>query len=754
MLRSISIKLLLPMVILLGASAYFISNHMENDTSEHLQHNFESLAAIIGKAITSDLEKNAPQENMQSLVMALSKEDKARIVIINHSDSNRIIASSKPDWVGKTVGEINNGHISHEFDELMKSLKPRSKPPRLGMDETKSDLYFSLASGNYAVIITLDASGVIESMEHMRNETLLLVLMQITVLGGAILFLIYRIILKPIGHIASVIEKRTKGDKTVMAEIIANDEIGDFARAINKMFSAAAGSEARLELALSGMNDGIWDLDIRTGELYISPRFKEMLGYADNELPNHRMTLEKVIHPEDYEDGKMLMERHLEGTLATYKHINRCTAKDGSLKYMLCRATAVRDENGTPYRICGAYTDVTEMVELKEELLAAKEMAETANRMKSEFLANMSHEIRTPMNGVIGMSELLLDTGLNTEQHSTAKSILNSAESLLIIINDILDLSKIESGKLSLETVGFDLNQLVRECADLFTAITSEKMISLKISYPYELHRYVKGDPVRVKQILTNLVSNAIKFTGEGGVEVIVSEPECDNGIAVFKFEVKDTGIGIPEDKLDFIFDKFSQADASTTRKFGGTGLGLAICRQLSQMMGGEVGVKSKLGEGSCFWFTVKLPLAEEVMKIQPPSIENEGEICTVKIDALLIEDNQVNQQLAIRMLEKLCCTVTLAEDGEQGVLEAAKRKFDIIFSDIQMPKKDGFETTIAIRNGEAGEHNRETPIVALTANAMSEDRKLCLKAGMNDYCAKPIKKDELAMMLKKWVRK
>ncbi len=380
------------------------------------------------------------------------------------------------------------------------------------------------------------------------------------------------------------------------------------------------------------------------------------------------------------------------------------------------------------------------------ELARTRDAAEAANRAKSDFLATMSHEIRTPLNGVIGTLRLLTETGLTGDQQRFATTADASAHTLLSLINDILDFSKVEAGKLELDPVPFDLSDLAATAVEIVATAANAKGLGLTCTVDPAVPRRRIGAADRIRQVLVNLLGNAVKFTATGAVSVRVTPADGD----AVRFAVTDTGIGIPPDRLDRLFQSFSQVDASTTRKFGGTGLGLAICKQLAALMGGTVGVRSTVGVGSTFWFTARLPVdaapgptagAAPVPRAAPPGGRR----------ILVAEDNDVNQMVIGEMLRRLGHSVALVADGRAAVAAARAGGHDLILMDCQMPEMDGFAAAAAVRAAEAGS-DRRLPILALTANAVVGDRERCLSAGMDDYLTKPIDSAALAAKLSLWL--
>jgi PAS domain S-box-containing protein len=475
----------------------------------------------------------------------------------------------------------------------------------------------------------------------------------------------------------------------------------------------------------------------------------EMLGQPIEMLIPKRLAKQHVQHRINFIDQPRNRPMGTSLDLAAQRKDGNEFPVDISLSYVQTRQGLL---------MMAFIADVTERKQIEMDLAQARDQAMESSRLKSEFLATMSHEIRTPMNSIIGITDLLIETGLDAEQEKLAKLVKDSGADLLNIINDILDTSKIEAGKLRLESINFDLRAEIEIVTAIMSAKVKEKQLVLTTQVEADVPRHVNGDPGRLRQILINLLNNAIKFTMKGTVELHIALETLEDRQATIFFSVKDTGIGIPAVVQNQLFQPFMQADGSTTRKFGGTGLGLAICRKLVGLMGGRIGVDSQDGIGSTFWFTVSYELANKdeapkTVQTGPSKVpylpcQQTGKF-TSKI--LLVEDNEVNTLIALKILERLGYCADRVTNGLEALEALRQHPYRLVLMDCQMPVMDGFDATRAIRALEqkSGSH---VPIVAMTANAMIEDREKCLLAGMDDYISKPVDRNSLALILEHWI--
>jgi PAS domain S-box-containing protein len=515
-------------------------------------------------------------------------------------------------------------------------------------------------------------------------------------------------------------------------------------------------TQARLDRATRGTHDGLWELDVGTDSLWVSERYATMLGYTQEQVQHDLNQLRARTHPDDYPRLHMAFEEHMSRRSPLIDEEVRKYTKSGALLWMRVRGVCEYDAQGNAVSVSGSLQDITEHKQYQQALIQATEEAATANRAKSEFLATMSHEIRTPMNGVIGMTELLLDTPLSSIQRDYCETVRDSAAALLTVINDILDFSKIEAGKIELEHINLNIRGTIESAARLLGIQAHAKGLEIIISIDSAVPDIVKGDAGRLRQVLLNLGGNAVKFTVHGEVRIDVNLIERSGDGVLLRCEIRDTGIGIPADRLSALFTPFTQVDTSTTRRFGGTGLGLSIVKYLVSLMGGETGVSSVEGTGSTFWFTARFAPATSSVDshtraralvtgdapiIEPPN---------GKRRVLVAEDNVVNQKVARRTLEALGFLVDVAANGK-AALEAWKTGlYDMILMDCEMPMMDGYEATREIRARESG---RRIPIVALTAHAMKGVDAECMAAGMDGYLTKPIDRKLLLQCLERHLK-
>jgi PAS domain S-box-containing protein len=511
--------------------------------------------------------------------------------------------------------------------------------------------------------------------------------------------------------------------------IIISHDISEVVEALDR----AERSEERLQMALEIADVHVWELDYRRRVLLTTGVqanfFDREIGYAELAAD-----IWSTIDPRDLPGTMAAWDRHVrEGV--PYRPEYRVIRNDGKEVWVQGATLFEQDEAGRPLRLIGAMQNITERKQAEQALIHAKEDAESATHAKSAFLATMSHEIRTPLNGVLGMAQAMAMGDLNEQQRERLDVIRQSGESLLAILNDVLDLSKIEAGKLELEQAEFDIEEIARNSLGAFAATAQAKGLALELKVLPAARGIYLGDSVRMRQILYNLISNGLKFTDAGGVKVTLGRRG-----KTLRMQVADTGIGVVADKLAGLFQKFEQADASTTRRYGGTGLGLAICRDLAELMGGQIRAESQPGQGATF--TVDLPierLGAAPRQAAHQAVEPSASPHTLSLRVLAAEDNTMNQLVLRTLLHQVGVDPVIVGNGKEAVEAWAREPWDLILMDVQMPEMDGPTATGMIRARERAERRPRTPIVALTANAMAHQVAEYAQAGMDDYVAKPI---------------
>ncbi|QEP44092.1 response regulator [Ectothiorhodospiraceae bacterium BW-2] len=537
-------------------------------------------------------------------------------------------------------------------------------------------------------------------------------------------------------------------------------EIAILAKAINAMLQTIRLSKQQLEenhqqlkderdrfqLAIEGTQDGLWDWDPKSDKVFFSRQWKQMLGYAEEEIGDSITEWSGRVHPEDKAATMQAVQAHLKGESMVYENRHRLRCRDGSWRWILDRGKALIDEEGKVVRMVGFHTDITRDIEHQQA-------AESANRAKSLFLATMSHEIRTPMTGILGMAELLLETELSPQQRQQVVLITESGRNLLAIINDILDFSKISSGKMALESHPFNLLELVRQTLELFQFSTAAKGIALDLVHNFEpqggYKPFVRGDSTRLRQVLVNLIGNAIKFTESGSVRLELQVLSCLNERLRLAFAVEDSGIGISTEQQQRLFEPFMQANQDTARKYGGSGLGLSISRSLVELMGGEISLNSVVGVGTTFSFIITLSSCDS-QEVESELPREASQIEPMQGRLLVVDDISTNLIVAEGILSTLGLTVVTAANGEEAIALWKTGQFDLLLLDCLMPIMDGYTTSRKIRELEQAPNH--IPILALTANASSEDYQRCIEAGMDGVITKPFRKNDLYLALRRYL--
>ncbi|MFZ3053868.1 MAG: ATP-binding protein [Sulfuricurvum sp.] len=623
----------------------------------------------------------------------------------------------------------------------------------------------------YAHISEIDESEVMRVPTTMGTALLILSLMIIGLVVLAAIKITRRIV-KPIEQLSDASNQYMRGIKGVQVKLRDLNEIGKFGEVFNTLIKVQEENEARLESITAEANKTLEELreqkfaldahsivaitDVKGKITFVNSKFEEISGYAASELigNNHRL-LNSGFHGKEF--WKEMYSTISHGGVWRNEVCN--VTKNGSIYWVDTTVISFKNDKGKPQSYVVIRTDITQRKKIEAELIHAKESAEASEHSKSEFLAIMSHEIRTPMNGVLGMLGLLERSQLDKIQHHQLQIAKNSATSLLVLINDILDFSKIEAGKMELEAVEINLHDLLQDLQESFLFKAQEKGLELIIDDSLIEQHNIITDSGRLRQILTNLIGNALKFTHHGKITVKASL-EMQGEVGQLHIDVVDSGIGISPEKIATLLDPFTQADGSTTRKYGGTGLGLSIVKRLCELMGGKIYITSTLGEGSIFHAEIVVGLGGEGITLKPDPVEiftDEVEIqWPVRTRILLVEDNPTNQIVAVGMLDAIGLSADIATNGIEAIeallLALNTFPYTLVLMDGQMPEMDGYEATRRIRAGEAGDENCTVTIIAMTANAMAGDREKCINVGMNDFITKPVDLTILTKTLMHWL--
>ena len=655
------------------------------------------------------------------------------------------VVSREKDVIHVHVMDRNGTVIESTNRKTRRQQSPHKKVKEFRWEESERESFIHFL---YPIVGGAKGYVCVElSMERKINEQkrmLIIVLISTILFIGISLLISYfilRNIIKPINWLVIGTRKIAAGDLNYKVPIKTKDEIGDLAKSFNKMtedLSKITVSKDYVDNIIKSMNDALIVTDPYGKIETVNQATLDLLKYEKHELIGKPFDM--LVSKEELSHGEPLLAKRLVGGPITNFELPYIDKNKDKIP-VLFSSSVIRGEDEKAAGIVCVARDITQRKLAEEELKEAKKVAETANIAKSTFLANMSHEIRTPLNGVIGMTGLLMDTKLTLEQRKYAETVRISGESLLGVINDILDFSKIEAGKLDLEILNFDLRATLEDVTDVLAVAAHKKGLEVVCLINNDVPALVQGDPGRLRQILINLANNAIKFTEKGEVVIRSALEQEDDKYPVIRFSVTDTGIGIPKDRMDRLFQSFSQVDASTTRRYGGTGLGLAISKELSGMMGGKIGVESEEGKGSTFWFTAvleKQPKGREMEVIVPHDIR--------KTRILVVDDNAVNREVLKERLKSWGCRYDEASDGKQA-LEKLRRAasdrdpFGIAILDMQMPEMDG--ETLGRKIKKAPDL-KETLLVMLTSLGIRGDVARMKEIGFAAYLTKPVKISQL----------
>jgi len=786
MLDSLSIRarfLIAPAIaVILTLILYLSSNQVIKSQSELFQTISESNLVLISEI--SHVVTALANSNSEIITLLLESEsfDEEEIYLQGKKQLNQLYRIEKQ--LNKSIGnkrtllidnldifaQLKEAFSNYRFEAIsaieMSSVDSQQASDELILANNKLKILNSLflkLSAYYSNELTKQTHQVEGSLYEKTYITELAITLMVLMIWSAFYF--SKDISLGLNQVRKALVQLSKGDMSVTLDHSQNAYIQDIWTAVAEFKESIALSEAYkndllIQKFAMDQHSIIAVTDIKGIITYANEKFTQISGYSFEELvgSNHRI-VNSDNQPKDY--WREMYLTISKGEVWHDEVLNK--AKDGHVYWVDTTIVPIKSTNKKVTGYIGIRTDITKQKKQQKKLIEAKIDAESALIAKAQFLATMSHEIRTPMNGVLGMLRSLLNDDLSSKQKHRAEVANNSARSLLTLIDDILDFSKVDAGKMELELVSFNIFSMLDQFTEAMKFQAQQKGLKLTLDTSGISDPMVIGDSGRIRQILTNIVGNAIKFTQEGEINIEASLYELSDDKWRFFCKVRDTGAGIPNSKLNTLFDLFNQVDASTTRKYGGTGLGLAISKKLCQLMQGGIEVSSEDNKGSCFSFTIQLSKAESpqqnntVPKQEPASPEKPDELTwPLGTRLLMVEDNHINQLVAQNLLEMIGLEIETTNNGihalEQLKQSNKNQPFTLILMDCLMPEMDGYETSRQIRAAQAGEHYKAVPIIALTANAMKGDKEKCLDAGMSDYLTKPIDPDLLIEKLRYWL--
>ena len=766
---------------MVASTAYVVLRSAERDANKLASRLHQEISQNINLQLDEYLDSSQDTSEIQTILQKLAIANHGRAFVFDRSgspiSSSHTRIPSEDSFIQiavnslrQEVGDLERlkSDVQYRFDIV--TAKPLSRETWLAQATPYEDRRGG--HSNWIVLTAMPESYYLDGIRTGNSRSAMLFALAL-ILALLVAAALAAIVAGPIRRISRATQKLAQGDLTQRLPTSRLEELDALASSFNEMAGQLHSSFERMQLAVRAGNLGIWDWDIPNDAILWDESMYRQYGVTKEEFDADFSSWSSCLVPEDLERAKADVEAVLRGE-REYESEFRIRRPDGSIRFIKAMAQTIRNEFGRPLRMVGINTDITAQKTAQQELLRHRDhleelvrertaalsvavaQAESATQAKSDFLANMSHEIRTPLNAILGMTRLTLRTRLSPQQEDYLRKTQVSANSLLRIIDDILDFSKIEAGKLQIENEVYSIEEVLDRVRILVGQKAQEKGLKLVFDVAPDVPPLLVGDPLRLSQVLTNLSNNAVKFTerGEIVIRAQADEPVSDNRARI-SFSVRDTGIGMDERQMLLLFQPFTQADSSHSRKYGGTGLGLAISKQLVQLMGGEIGVTSKLGVGSEFRFTAELGIgSESYRKKGAPSRDDSIDprlLARIRGKRILVvEDNEINQQVARELLTDLAeIRVTVARDGQEALERLNSEMFDLVLADIQMPVMNGYELAKAMRGSP---QFANLPIVAMTANAMPEDRLRCLTSGMNDCVIKPFVPRELFEVISRYV--